>query len=77
MHGLDLAAGLDRPPWVTETAAHVVTQLLLPAGTLSRLLGESGWDQLTLIAKATGRLPLTQAEATLTERHNLRRLRLA
>jgi uncharacterized protein (TIGR03083 family) len=77
VHGLDLAAGLDRPPWVTEAAAHVVTQLFLPAGALSRLLGESGWDQLTLIAKATGRLPLTQAEATLTERHNLRRLRLA
>jgi hypothetical protein len=75
-HGLDLAAGLGRPPWMTE-AASVVAQLFLPAGALSRLLDESGWDRLTLIAKATGRLPVTQAEATLTGRHNLRRLRLA
>jgi len=77
VHGLDLAAGLGRPPWMTEAAAYVVAQLFLRVGALSRLLDDSGWDQLTLIAKATGRLPLTQAEATLTERHNLRRLRLA
>ena len=77
VHGLDLAAGLGRPPWLTDAAAHVTAQLFLPAGALYRLLNESGWDQLTLIAKATGRLPLTQAETTLTERHNLRRLRFA
>jgi hypothetical protein len=72
VHGLDLAAGLGRPLRVTEGAAHVVEQLSLPGGALSRLLDESRWDQLTLIAKVACRLPLAQAEANLTERHNLR-----
>ena len=77
VHGLDLAAGLGRPPWMTSAAACVVAEMLLPAGAISRLLDESGWDQVTLIAKATGRLPLTLADAAMIERHNLRRLRLA
>jgi uncharacterized protein (TIGR03083 family) len=77
VHGLDLAAGLGRPPWMTDAAARVVADLLLPAGAIARLLDESGWDQVTLIAKATGRLPLTLADATLIERHNPRRLCLA
>ena len=77
VHGLDLAAGLGRRPWMTDAAARVVAELFLPAGAMARLLDESGWDQVTLIAKATGRLPLTLADATLIERHNLRRLRLA
>ena len=77
VHGLDLSAGLGRPPWMTEAAARVVAELLLPAGTIARLLDESGWDQVTLIAKATGRLPRTLADTRLIERHNLRRLRLA
>ena len=77
VHGLDLAAGLARPPWMTDAAARVVAELLLPAGAIARLLDESGWDQVTLIAKATGRLPLTVADATLIERHNPRRLCLA
>jgi len=77
VHGLDLAAGLGRPPWMTSAAACVVAEMLLPAGAISRLLDESGWDQVTLVAKATGRLPLTLADATMIERHNLRRLRLA
>jgi len=79
------AAGYFRPgerfsPAVNDeriAAARVVAELLLPAGTIARLLDESGWDQVTLIAKATGRLPLTLADAAMIERHNLRRLRLA
>jgi uncharacterized protein (TIGR03083 family) len=67
VHGLDLAAGLGRQPWMTAEAAHVVEDLVLPAGTAAQLQGESGWDQATLIAKATGRLPLTAAETKLTE----------
>jgi len=77
VHGLDLAAGLGRPPWMTSAAACVVAAMLLPAGAIARLLDESGWDQVTLIAKATGRLPGTLADTRLIERHNLRRLRLA
>ena len=32
VYGLDLAAGLGRPRWMTEAAAQVVAELLLPAG---------------------------------------------
>jgi uncharacterized protein (TIGR03083 family) len=53
VHGLDLAAGLGRPSWMTDAAARVVAELHLPAGTIARPLDESGWDQVTLIAKAT------------------------
>ena len=50
---------------------------LLPAGTPAQmLLGETGWDQITLIAKATQRIPLTAAKTTLIERHGIRRLAL-
>jgi uncharacterized protein (TIGR03083 family) len=76
VHGLDLAAGLDRPPWLTGAAAAVVEDLTLPAGAAARLRDESGWDQPTLIAKATGRFPLSAADAALLERHGLRRLAL-
>jgi uncharacterized protein (TIGR03083 family) len=76
VHGLDLAAGLDRPPWLTGAAAAVVEDLTLPAGAAARLRDESGWDQPTLIAKATGRFPLSPADAALLERHGLRRLAL-
>ncbi len=75
VHGLDVAAGLDRPPWLTGPAAAVVEELVLPAGS-ARLREESGWDQPTLIAKATGRLPFRPGDAALLERHGLRRLAL-
>ena len=75
VHGLDLAAGLDRPPWLTGAAAAVVEELVLPAGS-ARLLEEAGWDQPTLVAMATGRLPFRPSDAALMERHGLRRLAL-
>jgi uncharacterized protein (TIGR03083 family) len=61
VHGLDLAAALGRPPWLTPEAATVVADLLTggrpaPAGL--------GWDRLTLIRKTTGRLALTDPERT-------------
>jgi uncharacterized protein (TIGR03083 family) len=77
VHGLDLAAGLGRRPWMTTAAARVLAGLLLPAGTTARmLLDETGWDQITMIAKATGRIPLTAAETTLIRRYGIRRLAL-
>jgi uncharacterized protein (TIGR03083 family) len=75
VHGLDLAAGLDRPPWLTGAAAAVVEELVLPAGS-ARLLEEAGWDRPTLVAMATGRLPFRPSDAALMERHGLRRLAL-
>ncbi|WP_406071273.1 maleylpyruvate isomerase N-terminal domain-containing protein [Micromonospora sp. NBC_01638] len=59
VHGLDLAAALGRPPWLTPPAATVIADLLTggrpaPAGL--------GWDRLTLIRKTTGRMALTGPE---------------
>jgi len=75
VHGLDLAAGLDRTPWLTGAAAAVVEELVLPAGSAA-LREEAGWDQTTLVAMATGRLPFGPSDAALMERHGLRRLAL-
>ncbi|MEV4625188.1 maleylpyruvate isomerase N-terminal domain-containing protein [Micromonospora sp. NPDC049523] len=63
VHGLDLAAALDRPPWLTAPAAELVEDLL--GGTTAR--SALGWDRLTFLLKATGRTPITPAE---TERIN-------
>ena len=64
VHGLDLAAALGRPPWLTSGAASVVLSIL--AG----LLGEDpspalGWSDLTFIETGTGRRPLTDAERSV------------
>jgi uncharacterized protein (TIGR03083 family) len=75
VHGLDLAAALDRGPWMTDVAAAVTGELLLPAAAGARLRTDAGWDQVTLIAKLTGRRPATSAENRLIE--SLGRQRLA
>jgi uncharacterized protein (TIGR03083 family) len=62
VHGLDLAAALDREPWLTIQAADVTEDLLLPAAAAGRLRAETGWDRAGLIARLTGRHPLTPAE---------------
>ncbi|MQA24004.1 MAG: hypothetical protein GEU94_00730 [Micromonosporaceae bacterium] len=62
MHGLDLAAALSRDPWLTREAGDVVEELLLGA-TGAQVRDALGWDQLTMIRKATGREPVSQAEA--------------
>ncbi|MFG2058999.1 maleylpyruvate isomerase N-terminal domain-containing protein [Micromonospora sp. NPDC048930] len=67
VHGLDLADALDRRPWLTPTAARVVADLLAdrrPAGL--------GWDDLTLVRKATGRSPLTDRERALVAESGFR-----
>jgi uncharacterized protein (TIGR03083 family) len=56
IHGLDLAAALNRTPWLTTEAAAVIEELI------TGLVGTSlalGWEQATFIQKATGRQPLT------------------
>jgi len=67
VHGLDLAAGLDRAPWMTAPAAEVTEDLLLPAAAAARLRAGTGWDRITLIAGLTGRRPLTPAETELVQ----------
>jgi uncharacterized protein (TIGR03083 family) len=76
VHGLDLAAALERPPWMTARAAAVTEDLLLPAAAAARLRADTGWDQVTLIAGLTGRRPVTAAEAQLIQSSGARRLAL-
>lgn len=67
VHGLDLAAALERRPWMTPLAATVTEELLLPSAAAARLRTQTGWDQVTLIAKLTGRRPVAPAETRLIQ----------
>ena len=64
VHGLDLAAGTGRDPWLTDPAAGVVEELILPGpdGAGAGLRRQFGWNRATLVAKSTGRSPLTAGE---------------
>jgi uncharacterized protein (TIGR03083 family) len=62
VHGLDLAAAVGTEPWLSEPAA-TVTEQVLTEGRAARELHALGWDERILIEKATGRAPLTEAEA--------------
>ncbi|WP_433528862.1 maleylpyruvate isomerase N-terminal domain-containing protein [Micromonospora sp. CA-263727] len=64
VHGLDLAAALDRPAWLTPAAGRVIADLLTGGREVPV---ELGWDRLTLIAKATGRSPRSAAEQALLD----------
>jgi uncharacterized protein (TIGR03083 family) len=63
VHGLDAAIALDREPWLTDPAAIVLEELLLPdparAGDVRALLG---CDRAGLIARLTGRVVLLPEE---------------
>ncbi|MCZ7379675.1 maleylpyruvate isomerase N-terminal domain-containing protein [Micromonospora sp. WMMC250] len=59
VHGLDLAAALDRPPWLTTAAAEVIVELLTGGHPVPAALG---WDRMTMIRKTTGRAALTAPE---------------
>lgn len=71
VHGLDLADGLDRRPWLTPAAAGVVAQLLVGDESIGSLPA-LGWDQLALIEAATGRRVVSEAESTLLAQHAVR-----
>ncbi|AVT36051.1 maleylpyruvate isomerase N-terminal domain-containing protein [Plantactinospora sp. BB1] len=74
VHGLDLAAALDREPWLTEPAGELIAELLVRAAgpAAAGLAEEHHWDRLTLVAKATGRRPLTAAERVELDRRGVR-----
>ena len=76
VHGLDLAAGLNRDPWLTPEAAGVVADLMLPAGSALAVRKRLGWDDATLIAKITDRLPITPDESSVVEGQDIHRLAL-
>ncbi|SBT65612.1 TIGR03083 family protein [Micromonospora sediminicola] len=71
VHGLDLADALDRSPWTTPAAAAVVVDVLTGGRPVPARLG---WDALTVLRKATGRLPVTDAERTALAEAGIRRL---
>ncbi|MEV6814183.1 maleylpyruvate isomerase N-terminal domain-containing protein [Micromonospora sp. NPDC051296] len=71
VHGLDLAAALDRSPWLTPAAGQVIADLLTGGRAVPQ---ELGWDQLTLIRKATGRVPRGHAEQTVLDAAGIRLL---
>jgi uncharacterized protein (TIGR03083 family) len=68
LHGLDLAIGLGRPPWLTDQTAAVVEDLLLPEGGADGLRAQLGCDRVGLIARLTGRVTLSAAEETALAR---------
>jgi uncharacterized protein (TIGR03083 family) len=76
VHGLDLAAGLDRDPWLTPEAAGVVAGLVLPDGSAAGVAQRLAWDHVTLITKLTGRQPLTPAESGIIAAEHIRWLAL-
>jgi hypothetical protein len=76
VHGLDLATAWQRQPWTTEPAARVTEEILLPAAAAASLRARAGWDNVTTIAKLTGRRPLTQAETQLIRSLGVSRLAL-
>ena len=76
VHGLDLAAALDREPWVTVQAAEASEDLLLPPAAAGRLRAETGWDRVGLIARLSGRRPVTPAETELIQSAQVGRLAL-
>ncbi|MFI5836777.1 maleylpyruvate isomerase N-terminal domain-containing protein [Micromonospora sp. NPDC051300] len=71
VHGLDLADALDRPPWTTPAAAAVVVDVLTAGRPVPDALGG---DASTVLRKATGRLPLTDAERAALAAAGIRRL---
>jgi uncharacterized protein (TIGR03083 family) len=65
VHGLDLAIGLGRPPWLTDEAADVLENLWLPIGCAEQLRQQLGCDRAGLIARLTGRAAASPAERKL------------
>jgi uncharacterized protein (TIGR03083 family) len=76
VHGLDLAIGLDRRPWMTGAAADVLIGLLLPDGGGDELCTRLNCDRVGLIARLTGRATLPAADAQLLDGAGLTRLAL-
>jgi uncharacterized protein (TIGR03083 family) len=60
LHGLDLALSLDRTPWTAPSAAALTERILITSG--ADRAADLGWDSPTLLAKASGRTPLTPQE---------------
>jgi hypothetical protein len=76
VHGLDLASGLGRQPWLTRQAGDLIEELLLPDADGSHIAAELGCDQAGLIARLTGRLEPSADDAAVLSHYNIRKLAL-
>jgi len=76
VHGLDLSIGLDRRPWMTGAAADVVIDLILPDGRGDEFCTRLNCDRVGLIARLTGRAPLSAADEQLLAAAGVVRLTL-
>ena len=76
VHGLDLALGLDRRPWMTGAAADVLIGLLLPDGSGDEFCARLNCDRAGLIARITGRVTLPATEEQLLAGAGITRLAL-
>ncbi len=78
VHGLDLAAGLDRQPWLTSEATVVLIDLLVPGGasTAQALCARLECDRTGLVARLTGRVPLSATDSAVLAEYGLTRLAL-
>ena len=65
VHGLDLATALGRAPWLTEPAGEVLEDLLVPDGDGPELRHRLGCDRAGLLARLTGRAPLSAAQSAI------------
>jgi uncharacterized protein (TIGR03083 family) len=61
LHGLDVAIGLHREPWLTDQAAVILTDLLVPDGRAALVSAQLGCGRVGLIAGLTGRNALSPA----------------
>lgn len=77
VHGLDLAAAMHSEPWMTTQAAHITEDLLLPSKAAATLRAQTGWDQVTVIAKLTGRQPATPTEEQIIQTTAVQQLALS
>jgi hypothetical protein len=61
VHGLDVADAVDRPAWLTASAAEHVERLVF--GAAGRPGDAFDGDRATVLRKITGRAPLSGAES--------------
>jgi uncharacterized protein (TIGR03083 family) len=76
VHGLDLAGGLDRPPWLTAAATAVIEELLLGGSPGDAVIDRLGSDRAGRIARLTGRVPLSPADKAVLAELDIRPLAL-
>jgi len=76
VHGLDLAIGLDRRPWMTGAAAGVLIDLLLPDGRGDEFCARLNCDLVGLVARLTGRAAPPAADEHLLAGARITRLTL-